>query len=90
MWRRHDDATNEAILEENMNASPNDSSRTLNTAAIRTLQTLQRTLRRQIDALMEIGCEDPEAAETIVFAIENAERSLERARDMRRKLLRSE
>ncbi|GIX04611.1 MAG: hypothetical protein KatS3mg114_0480 [Planctomycetaceae bacterium] len=73
-----------------MNADHDDETRRINGPALRTLHALERTLRRHIDALMKIGCEDAEAAEAIVFAIEAAEQALEKARDARRRILRGD
>lgn len=73
-----------------MNANKDERPRTLNCAALRTLHALQQKLRTQINDLMAIECEDPEAAEALVFAIESAERALDKARDARRRLLRGE
>ncbi len=64
--------------------------RRLNTAALRTLQDLDRTLRRHIDNLMKVGCEDAEAAEAIVFAIEAAENALDNAGAVRRRIIRGD
>ena len=69
-----------------MNANPDEQPRTVNCAALRTLHALERTLRRHIDELMQVGCEDADAAEAIVFAIEAAEQALEKARVTRRKI----
>jgi hypothetical protein len=73
-----------------MNANRDDETRRINCPALRTLHALERTLRRHIDELMQVGCEDAEAAEAIVFAIEAAERALEKARDARRRVLRGD
>lgn len=73
-----------------MPANHNEQPRTLNCAALRMLHELQLKLRRQINDLMTIECEDPEAADALVFAIEAAERALDKARDARRRLLRGE
>jgi uncharacterized protein YdeI (YjbR/CyaY-like superfamily) len=73
-----------------MHADRDHEPRKINCTALRTLHALERTLRRQIDDLMAIECEDLEATETIVFAIESAERALEKARDARRRVLRGE
>jgi hypothetical protein len=73
-----------------MTAAPDEHSRPLNCAAIRTLHELQMKLRRQINDLMAIECEDMEAADALVFAIESAERALHKARDARRRILRGE
>jgi hypothetical protein len=62
----------------------------LNCAALRTLHALQMKLRTQINDLMAIECEDAEAADALVFAIESAERALDKARDARRRILRGE
>lgn len=64
--------------------------RHLNTAALRTLHDLERTLRRHIDELMKVDCEDAEAAEAIVFAIEAAEKALDNAGAVRRRIHRNE
>lgn len=58
--------------------------RRINTAALRTLHALECTLRRQIAELHEIDCEDVEAAEAVVFAIEEAEKALANALAARR------
>ena len=70
-----------------MTTTPDDQTRRLNCGALRTLHALERTLRRHIDELMAVGCEDAEAAEAIVGAIEAAEKALETARVTRRKVL---
>jgi len=64
------------------------SPRELNCAALRTLHALQLKLRRQINDLMAIDCEDPEAAEALDFAIQSAKHALETARLTRSRLLR--
>ena len=69
-----------------MHATPDEHPRTLHCAALRTLHALERTLRRHIDELMKVGCEDADAAEAIVFAIEAAEQALEYTRVTRRKI----
>jgi hypothetical protein len=69
-----------------MNANHDEQPRALNCAALRTLHALQGTLRRQINDLMAIECEDMEAAEAIVFAIEAAEQALEKTRVTRREI----
>ena len=63
-----------------MNGNPDEQPRALNCAALRTLHTLQLKLRRQINDLMAVECEDAAAADALVFAIESAERALEKAR----------
>lgn len=73
-----------------MTANHDEQPRPLNCAAIRTLHALQMKLRRQINDLMAIECEDTEAAEALVFAIESAERALAKARESRRRILRGE
>jgi len=73
-----------------MNANHDEEPSTLNCAALRTLHALQLKLRKQINDLMAIECEDVEAADALVFAIESAERALEKARDARRRILRRE
>ena len=71
-----------------MNADHDEQPRTLNCAALRTLHALQMKLRTQINDLMAIECEDTEAADALVFAIESAERALDKAREARRRILR--
>ena len=51
---------------------------------LRTLHALERTLRRHLDELHKIDCEDVEAAEAIVFAIEAAQNSLDHTQAARR------
>ena len=60
--------------------------RTINCPALRTLHALERTLRNHIHDLMQVECEDPDAAEAIVFAIESAERALQQTGVVRRRL----
>ena len=62
--------------------------RRINCVALRTLHDLERTLSRHIDALMQVGCEDADAAEAIVFAIESAEKAMDNASAVRRRVLR--
>ena len=69
-----------------MNANPDEQPRTVKCAALRTLHALERTLRRHIDELMKVGCEDADAAEAVAFAIKAAEQALEKARVTRRKI----
>ena len=64
--------------------SEHDETRSINAAALRTLHALDRTLRRHIDELMKVDCEDIEAAEAVVFAIEEAEKALANALAARR------
>lgn len=71
-----------------MNAPHDEQSRPLNCAAMRTLHELQLKLRRQINDLMTIECEDIEAADALVFAIESAQAALKRAREARLRILR--
>ena len=73
-----------------MNANHDEQPRALNCSALRTLHALQGTLRRQINDLMAVECEDAEAADALVFAIESADRALDKARDARRRILRGE
>ena len=58
------------------NANDHNPPRRINCEAIRTLHLLEQTLRRHIDDLMKVDCEDAEAAEAVVFAIEAAEKAL--------------
>lgn len=69
-----------------MNADHDEQPRALNCAALRTLHALELTLRRHIADLMKVDCEDAEAAEAIVFAIEAAERSLQNVGVVRRRI----
>ncbi len=73
-----------------MTGAPDEQPRALNCAALRTLHALQMKLRTQINDLMAIECEDAEAADALVFAIESAERALDKAREARRRILRGE
>lgn len=66
--------------------SERDKAKRINCAALRTLHDLERTLRRHIDELMNVECEDAEAAEAIVFAVEAAEKALDNARAVRRRV----
>ena len=61
--------------------------RRFNGAALRTLGALERTLKRHANELMAVDCEDAEAAEAIVFAIEAVQRSLENTSAVRRRML---
>lgn len=63
---------------------------TLNCSAIKTLNELERTLRRQIDQLMAIDCQDAEAAEEIIHAVESLNASREHAIATRRSLMKKE
>lgn len=58
--------------------------RTYSGSALRTLHALERTLRNHIADLHSIDCEDVEAAEAIVFAIEAAEKALANAHAVKR------
>ena len=60
--------------------------RTINCPALRTLHAMERTLRNHIHDLMQVECEDTEAAEAIVFAIESAERALQQTGVVKRRL----
>lgn len=55
----------------------NETPRTYSGRFLRTLHALERTLRRQLDELHQIDCEDVEAAEAIVFTIEAAQKPLD-------------
>ena len=50
--------------------------RRINCSALRTLHSLERTLRRHINDLMNVDCEDDEAAEAVIFAIQAAEKAI--------------
>ncbi len=69
-----------------MTASRDDQTRQINCPALRTLHALEWTLRRHIDDLMQVDCEDAEAAEAIVFAIEAAEKALANTGVIRRRI----
>ncbi len=58
--------------------------RTYSGPFLRTLHVLERTLRRHLDELHKIDCEDVDAAEAIVFAIEAAQTSLDHTQAVRR------
>ena len=62
----------------------NPSPRRINCAALRTLHDLERTMQRHIAELHAVDCEDLEAADALVFAIEAAEKALDHARVARR------
>ena len=53
---------------------------TLPASAIRTLGALERTLRHHMTDLERLNCEDLEAAEAIVFAIQATENALRNTR----------
>ena len=65
------------------NAPEHEPPRRLNTSALRTLQSLERTLKRHLDELMQVDCEDAEAAEAVVFAIKATEISLKNVEETR-------
>lgn len=69
-----------------MTANRDDQTRRINCPALRTLHALERMLRRHIDDLMQVDCEDAEAAEAIVFAIEAAEKALTNTGVVRRRI----
>ena len=73
-----------------MDANHDEQPRTLNCSALRTLHVFQQILRSQINELMSVECEDPEAADTITFAVESAKQALEGARDTRKRILKGE
>lgn len=68
------------------NANDENLPRRINGPALRTLHSLERTLRRHIDDLMKVDCEDAEAAEAVVFAIEAAEKALNNVGVTRRRI----
>ena len=49
-----------------MTANRDDQTRRINCPALRTLHALERTLRRHIDDLMRVDCEDAEAKDSPV------------------------
>ena len=61
--------------------------RRFNGAALRTLGALERTLKRHADELMAVNCEDAEAAEAIVFAIQAVEKALGNTAAVRRRMM---
>jgi len=69
-----------------MNDHRDDQTRRVNCPALRTLHALELTLRRHIADLMKVDCEDAEAAEAIVFAIEAAEQALTNTSVVRRRI----
>ena len=70
-----------------MTANHDDQPRPLNCAALRTLHDLQLKLRRHINDLMAIDCEDQLAADAITVAVEAAKKALENARTARQTAL---
>lgn len=64
----------------------NTAVRRINCPALRTLHSLERTLRRHINDLMKVDCEDAEAAEAVVFAIEAAEKAINNVGVTRRRI----
>jgi hypothetical protein len=64
-----------------------DETRRISGGALRTLHALELTLRRHINELMALGCEDADAAEAIVLAIEAAEKALDTTRVTRRRVM---
>lgn len=68
------------------NPNDNNSPRRINCTALRTLHALERMLRGHINDLIQVECEDADAAEAIVFAIESAERALQQTGVVRRRL----
>lgn len=58
--------------------------RPLNSTLIRTLQNLERLLIDHDRRLAELDCEDPEAAEVILFAIDATADALRKTRDAKR------
>lgn len=69
-----------------MTTRTNQMPRRINCEAIRTLHTLERTLRRHVKELMNVDCEDIEAAEAVVFAIESTEKALKNVGVTRRQI----
>lgn len=69
-----------------MNTHRDDLPRRINCQGLRTLHALELTLRRHIDDLLKVDCEDIAAAEAIVFAMQGAERSLDHLREVRRRM----
>ena len=62
----------------------NEQRPTISGSALRTLGALERTLRHHLAALENLECEDLEAAEAIVFAMEAAEKAFTNTRAVRR------
>jgi len=62
-------------------------SRPLNSTLIRTLHALERALFDHDRRLAELECEDPEAAEAILFAIEATASALRKTRQAKREEL---
>ena len=58
--------------------------RPLNSTLVRTLQNLERLLVDHDRRLADLDCEDPEAAEVILFAIEATANALRKAREAKR------
>ena len=64
----------------------NDHTRRINCRTLRTLHALERTLKRHAHELMALDCEDAEAAEAILFAVEKVDEALEHTRAARRQV----
>ena len=58
--------------------------RPLNSTLVRTLQNLERLLVDHDRRLADLDCEDPEAAEVILFAIEATANALRKTREAKR------
>ncbi len=58
--------------------------RTIRGSAFRTLHALEKSLREHLAKLQNLDCDDIEAAEAIVFAIEAAEKALTNTLAVRR------
>ena len=58
--------------------------RPLNSTLVRTLQNLERLLVDHDRRLADLDCEDPEAAEVILFAIEAAANALRKTHEAKR------
>ena len=58
--------------------------RPINSTLVRTLQNLERLLVDHDRRLADLDCEDPEAAEVILFAIEATANALRKAREAKR------
>ena len=63
-----------------------DNTKRINTKALRSLHALERLLNRHAHDLMAIDCEDADAAEAILFAVQQVERARDNARAVRRRI----
>jgi len=63
--------------------SENHETRTFEGTTLRSLNAMERELKRHIENLMAIDCEDADAAKAILFAVRATEKAIENARAVR-------